>query len=218
MSKAIVLLADGTGNSSANSIKTNVWKTYEAIDHGPAPASVRPQIAYYDNGVGTAEFRPLALLGGVFGLGLKQNVLEMYQYVCRNYRDGDDIYAFGFSRGAFTVRLVVSLIASQGLVAASNEGELNRKSRAAYRAFRRSFLPRRLRWPTRLLNLLRDRLGELRGGDNAAARAYPLIKFVGVWDTVSAYGGPTNTITRTIDNWFYALSLPAYQLSDRPGG
>ena len=219
MSKTIVLLADGTGHGGANAFRTNVWKTYEAVDHGPAPSSLRPQIAYYDDGVGTAEFRPLALLGGVFGLGLKQNVLEMYRFVCRNYRDGDDIYAFGFSRGAFTVRLAVAMMASQGLVVAGSEAELARRSRVAYRAFRRSFLPRRLQWPTRVFNLVRARLGELR--DRLSGRAHgdrivsPVIRFVGVWDTVSAYGGPANAITRTIDNWLYALSTPAYQLSER---
>jgi uncharacterized protein (DUF2235 family) len=93
-------------------------------------------------------------LAGIFGSGLKRNVLDMYQYVCPNYRAGDDLYAFGFSRGAFTVRLVVSLIASQGLVRSHNEAELDRNSRLAYRQFRSTFLPRRLQWPTRLFRVL----------------------------------------------------------------
>ena len=74
------------------------------------------------------------MLGGAFGYGLKRNVLDIYRYACRNYRDGDDIYAFGFSRGAFTARLVVALIAPQGLVQSNDEAELDRQSREAYRA------------------------------------------------------------------------------------
>jgi uncharacterized protein (DUF2235 family) len=100
--KSIVLFSDGTGNSSAKLFKTNVWRMYEAVDLGPAADDKRPQISYYDDGVGTSSFKPLAALGGAFGWGLKRNVLDIYRYACRNYREGDDIYVFGFSRGAFT--------------------------------------------------------------------------------------------------------------------
>ena len=113
--KSIILFSDGTGNSSAKLFKTNVWRMYEAVDLGPSAEGKRDQISYYDDGVGTSSFKPLTMLGGAFGWGLQRNVLDIYRYACRNYRDGDDIYAFGFSRGAFTVRLVVALIASQGI-------------------------------------------------------------------------------------------------------
>ena len=56
------------------------------------------------------SFKPLAILGGVFGFGLKRNVLDLYKFPCRNYRDGDKIYGFGFSRGAFTIRMCIGLI------------------------------------------------------------------------------------------------------------
>src|SRR4051812_17240791 len=69
--KTIVLFSDGTGNSSAKLFKTNVWRMYEAVDLGPAAPDRRQQIAYYDDGVGTSSFKPLAVLGGVFGYGLK---------------------------------------------------------------------------------------------------------------------------------------------------
>src|SRR5687767_14609368 len=139
---------------------------YEAVDLGPSTEGKRDQISYYDDGVGTSNFKPLSVLGGAFGWGLQRNVLDIYRYACRNYREGDDIYAFGFSRGAFTVRLVVALIASEGLVRSTSEAELDRKSRAAYRAFRAAFLPRRLQWPTKVLRSVRaviaGWLGQLR--------------------------------------------------------
>src|SRR5687767_360465 len=215
--KSIVLFSDGTGNSSAKLFKTNVWRMYEAVDLGPPADDRRPQISYYDDGVGTSSFRPLAILGGAFGSGLKRNVLDIYRYACRNYRDGDDIYAFGFSRGAFTIRLVVALIASQGLVRSDSEAELRRKSVRAYSAFRASMLPRRLQWPTKVFRSIRDAIRRLTGqkAHDPAESNHPPIRFVGVWDTVSAYGGPIIEITRAIDNWIYALSMPNYRLHER---
>lgn len=215
--KSIILFSDGTGNSSAKLFKTNVWRMYEAVDLGPPAEGKRHQISYYDDGVGTSSFKPLTLLGGAFGWGLQRNVLDIYRYACRNYRDGDDIYAFGFSRGAFTVRLAVALIASEGLVRSASEAELDRKSRGAYRAFRAAFLPRRLQWPTKWLRSVRRWFDRLRGQapHDPADTCRPNIRFVGVWDTVSAYGGPITEITRAIDNWVYPLSMPDYQLDER---
>jgi uncharacterized protein (DUF2235 family) len=220
MAKSIILFSDGTGNSSAKLFKTNVWRMYEAVDLGPSAEGKRDQISYYDDGVGTSSFKPLTLLGGAFGVGLHRNVLDIYRYACRNYRNGDDIYAFGFSRGAFTIRVVVALIASEGLVASTSEAELTRKSREAYRNFRTAFLPRRLKWPTRLVRGVRGwidrRIARLKGHEpyDPAENCWPKIRFVGVWDTVAAYGGPITEITRAIDNWIFALSMPNYQLNE----
>src|SRR4051794_1426028 len=219
--KTIVLFSDGTGNSSAKLFKTNVWRMYEAVDLGPPAPDRRPQISYYDDGVGTSAFKPLAVLGGVFGYGLKRNVLDIYKYACRNYEKGDEIYAFGFSRGAFTTRLVVGLIAHQGLVQSNDEGELDRLSRQAYREFRRGWLPRYLKSPTRTIRRVRD-IALRRRDKWLALRCYkrrhnarPTIRFVGVWDTVSAYGGPFAELTRAIDNWIFPLSMPDYRLNVR---
>ena len=57
----------------------------------------------------------MAILGGAFGFGLRRNVIALYKFACRNYRDADDeLFGFGFSRGAFTIRIVMGLIDSQG--------------------------------------------------------------------------------------------------------
>ncbi|MEA2998845.1 MAG: hypothetical protein QOK17_678 [Sphingomonadales bacterium] len=219
--KSIVLFSDGTGNSSAKLFKTNVWRMYEAVDLGPSPDDRRDQISFYDDGVGTSGFKPLAALGGAFGWGLKRNVLDIYRFACRNYRDGDQIYGFGFSRGAFTMRLVIALIASQGLVTSEDETELVRKSKCAYRAFRAAFLPRKLEKPTLFLRRLRDKWTARRERRrkiepyNRQANCDPVIRFVGVWDTVAAYGGPIAEMTRAVDNWLYPLSMPDYELSEK---
>jgi uncharacterized protein (DUF2235 family) len=109
MSKRIILLSDGTGNSAAKVWRTNVWRTFESLD-----LTQPDRIAIYDDGVGTSSFKPAAVLGGAFGFGLKRNVLSLYKFLCRNYcsnadykergidSEDDEIFAFGFSRGAFT--------------------------------------------------------------------------------------------------------------------
>ena len=68
------------------------------------------QVAFYDDGVGTSSFKPLAILGGAFGWGSKRNVLDIYKFLCLNYKKDDKIFAFGFSRGAYTIRVVIGLI------------------------------------------------------------------------------------------------------------
>ena len=140
MGRNIVLLSDGTGNSAAKVWRTNVWRTFEALD-----LSGNDQVAFYDDGVGTSTFKPWAILGGAFGFGLKRNVVDIYKFACRNYRDeSDNLYGFGFSRGAFTIRVVIGLILNQGLVSADNESELDKKAIAAYRQYRARALPYRV--------------------------------------------------------------------------
>src|SRR5471030_2889321 len=130
MSRNIVLLSDGTGNSSAKVWRTNVWRTFEALD-----LSGNDQVAFYDDGVGTSSFKPMAILGGAFGFGLRRNVIALYKFACRNYHSSDDeLFGFGFSRGAFTIRIVMGMIDSQGLIRAEDEDELDSLAKAAYRA------------------------------------------------------------------------------------
>src|SRR6202140_4609408 len=85
MARKIILLSDGTGNAASKVWRTNVWRTFDALD-----LSSSDQVAFYDDGVGTSSFKPLAILGGAFGYGLKRNVIDIYKFVCRNYRSSDD--------------------------------------------------------------------------------------------------------------------------------
>src|SRR3979411_3560543 len=129
MSRNIVLLSDGTGNSAAKVWRTNVWRTFEALD-----LSGNDQVAFYDDGVGTSSFKPMAILGGAFGFGLRRNVIALYKFACRNYRNADDeLFGFGFSRGAFTIRIVMGLIDSQGLVQGGSGDTLHSVASADYR-------------------------------------------------------------------------------------
>src|SRR5947209_10326121 len=192
----IVLLSDGTGNSSASPFKTNVWRLFQVLDL----TDPTKQIAFYDDGVGTSSFRLFAILGGIFGFGLKRNVIALYSFCCRNYERGDRIYCFGFSRGAFTIRIVAGMIASQGLVQYDdNEADLARFAADAYRNYRRRFNSGILKYLGYFhidLRGIRDWVigvwRRLRGQMVKAPEMAPVesIHFVGVWDTVDAYGGP----------------------------
>ncbi|MEP4190930.1 MAG: DUF2235 domain-containing protein, partial [Sneathiella sp.] len=64
-SRKIVLLSDGTGNSSIARDKSNVWRIYTSLELGSDVSGEYEQVAFYDDGVGTSGFRPLRLLGGV---------------------------------------------------------------------------------------------------------------------------------------------------------
>ena len=219
MGKRIILLSDGTGNAAAKVWRTNVWRTFEGVD-----LSGSSQIAFYDDGVGTSSFKPLAILGGAFGYGLKRNVLDIYKFLCRNYKskadyqkdgvasDNDEIFAFGFSRGAFTVRVVVGLVADQGLVVYATEGELETKAKAAYRQYRSQHFKTRFgveipfRWFRNLFVL---------GKHDKDQRPVDKIDFLGLWDTVAAYGLPIDEMARGVSRYLFPLELPDRRLNKK---
>lgn len=198
----IVILSDGTGNGAAKRHGTNVRRLYDALDlHRP------DQIAFYDDGVGSQEFLPLKLLGGVFGWGLKRNVLEMYAFLCRVFQDSDQIYLFGFSRGAFTVRVLAGMIAYCGLYTDfEDERDLAKVARRNYRAFRSGY---QRGYAYQLLRRLKGAPREPTGNKN------PDIEFVGVWDTVDAYGLPIDELAILWDRFLYPIRFPDHDLSER---
>ncbi|QIG50540.1 DUF2235 domain-containing protein [Nordella sp. HKS 07] len=211
----LVVLADGTGNSAAKAFKTNVWRLYEALDLNGAD-----QIAVFSDGVGTSSFKPFQVIGLALGFGVKRRVLALYRFLCLNYQPGDQIYAFGFSRGAFTIRVLVGLIHREGLVGFSSTEELDRNALAAYRAYREKAFPSGLPW-IGALRKLRDtcvRWWNAAAGSRTYAEVRPTpgdpraagnvrIRFLGVWDTVAAYGLPIDELTRAVDRWVWPMSF-----------
>lgn len=103
--KRIALFLDGTWNSVDSN--TNVWRMRALCATKGADGA--PQIVYYSVGVN-------GFLGGVFGQGLDENIRLAYEWLIENYNDGDDIYIFGFSRGAYTARALSGLIAIDGIL------------------------------------------------------------------------------------------------------
>jgi hypothetical protein len=216
MPKKIILLADGTGNSAASPFKTNVWRFYQAIKQSA------DQIACYDDGVGTETYKPLAAFCGAFGFGVWKNAKRLYTFLCRNYETGDEVYLFGFSRGAFTVRLLAGLIAKCGVVKTESENALRDNVKKAYLGYRREFLYRavraRRRWAMFWLRPV------LKSPDydpdhpshlivDGVTQHWARIKFIGVWDTVDAYGMPIDEWKRGIDRVVWPMSVADRELS-----
>jgi len=118
----IVICCDGTGNEISENI-SNVLKLYRCLRK--TDKTTPHQVVFYDPGVGTLA-RPdpwqklkqdfVAILGLATGYGLDDKVLQSYLFLVRNYQDGDQIYLFGFSRGAYTVRVLAGLIHKVGLI------------------------------------------------------------------------------------------------------
>jgi|SRR5450759_2475695 len=111
MAKKIILFADGTGNAFLTQ-ESNIWRIYQSLD-----SSDKDQVACYIQGVGTSTFKPWAIFDGATGIGVRGNVLKLYRFLCWNWQEGAEIYMFGFSRGAFTIRTLIAMIASEGLIA-----------------------------------------------------------------------------------------------------
>ncbi|KUL97425.1 hypothetical protein DK26_00150 [Bosea sp. WAO] len=214
--KKIILFSDGTGNSAAALFKTNVFRLYQAVD-----LANPDQIAFYDDGVGTSTFRPLAMLGGAFGLGLKRNVIDLYLQLSRTYEEGDRIYLFGFSRGAFTARILAGLVLREGLVRKGSDAQMELDAYDAFRKYRTRFKPRSAFFSGILSTARAVRDLGLRGLDKLRGverlpRLPPddlRIAFMGVWDTVSAYGLPIDELTRAWDV-FFPLSVPDRNLHE----
>ncbi|MCP1975690.1 T6SS phospholipase effector Tle1-like catalytic domain-containing protein, partial [Bradyrhizobium elkanii] len=103
--KRLAVFLDGTWNSVDTN--TNVWRMRSLC--APTGKDGKPQLIYYSVGVN-------GFLGGAFGQGLDDNIRLAYEWLIENYRDGDEIFIFGFSRGAYTARALAGLIAIDGLL------------------------------------------------------------------------------------------------------
>lgn len=209
--KRIVVLSDGTGNGAAKAHKTNVWRLYNALD-----LHRDDQVAMYDDGVGSQEFLLFKLLGGAFGWGLKRNVVDLYKFLCRNYvardpqEESDTIYLFGFSRGAFTVRVLAGLIDRCGLCTNyASERELHAIACANYAIYRKRHKGWRL---ASLFPSVRHR-ALIRDESRLRTAVRPRIAFIGVWDTVDAYGLPVDELADLWDRFIFAMRFPDRQLS-----
>lgn len=214
MPKNIALFSDGTGNSANKLFKTNVWRLYQSLNLNPDPGKPA-QLPYHDDGVGTSSLGFLAALGGAFGYGLKRNVLDLYCFLSRHYQEGDQIYAFGFSRGAFTIRVLVGLIANQGIVQAKTEIERRKLAKQAYWAYlERRHCQSDERGPlTPFFLKVRKWFGLTCKSTLPVIRLNEerKIRFVGLWDTVSAYGG--NRYTVWLIDKFYPVRFADHRLT-----
>jgi uncharacterized protein (DUF2235 family) len=226
MTKKIIIFADGTGNAFTRQ-ESNVWRLYEAID-----LTQPDHLAHYVQGVGTSSFRLWATIDAATGLGVPANVRRAYEYLCRNWRPGDEIYMFGFSRGAFTVRTLIGMIHHEGLLATERADglvplpELREDIKAAWRSYRAKTAPFRLSEMSPLIPVVRA-LRQIALGAWRLVRSRPLyatlpnndprrqpeITFVGLFDTVEAYGVPLEEFRRAIDWGIWPISFRNNRIS-----
>ncbi len=189
MPRRLVALFDGTWNKVQT--RTNVERFWRLV--ASADASGNEQVCKYVAGVGVTPGIG-HLLGGAFGLGLSGNVEEGFQWLSKTWREGDEIWLFGFSRGAYTARSLGGLIRKCGLLKPDEKGAVaSADVDAAYELYRNDLHP-----------------------DDPAMQAFRAahsrevtIRFVGVWDTVGALGIPG------VASWFpFARSRYAFHDTD----
>lgn len=176
--KRLVLLLDGTWNSSEDN--TSVWRLSQLV--APRDGAGIEQLCYYTAGVGTP--RGEKIRGGILGHGLDRDVIGAYRWLMGHYDQGDQIFLFGFSRGAFTARSVAGMIARCGLLRPGSPlsvEELYERYRLDAKAASFVELHQTKDLPPQEKRLLRH------------SRRVP-IKMIGVWDTVGALGVPFGNI------------------------
>lgn len=177
MKKRIVICCDGTWNepeklSDERIVPTNVLQMVRAIlPHGDDKCD---QVVFYETGVGTGALGKLnRIVAGASGLGISGHIQSCYRFLANNYKPGDEIFLFGFSRGAYTARSLVGMISAVGLLKKVDMEFLPE----AYHYYRTD--------PAKRRGSRNDSLLQRIKGDR------PPIKFIGVWDTVGALGAPT---------------------------
>ena len=189
MPRRLIALFDGTWSKVQT--RTNVERLWKLI--APADATGNQQICKYVVGVGVKAGIE-HLLGGAFGVGLSGNIKEGYHWLAKHWRDGDEIWLFGFSRGAYTARSLGGLIRKCGLLKPNGKGEVpSADVDAAYQLYRNNLHP-----------------------DDPAMQAFRaahsrevLIRCIGVWETVGALGIPG------VASWFpFSRSRYAFHDTD----
>ncbi|NQT11445.1 MAG: DUF2235 domain-containing protein [Planctomycetes bacterium] len=175
--RRLIVCCDGTWSTPHQEhdgvpVPTNVVRLYNAVAEED-PQGV-DQLKYYHPGVGTEGNWWENVKGGAAGIGLSKNIMSGYRWLCAVYQPGDQMFLFGFSRGAYSVRSLAGMIGSCGLLDLSGlaDDEIWPRVQAAYDG---GYRKKNSRW-----------------GKNWKLHAPPKIHFLGVWDTVGAMGVPND--------------------------
>jgi uncharacterized protein (DUF2235 family) len=191
MPKNIVICCDGTANEFAKN-HTNVVKLYSVLRRDPAT-----QVTYYHPGLGTMEpagalttwaRKATKVLGMAFGYGLADDIRDAYVFLMQYYEPGDKAFLFGFSRGAYTVRALASLLHVYGLVQPGNEALVPYVTRMMLGIQR----ARGITADTR--QAVKNYFSLAQDFKRMMARTDCKPWFVGVWDTVSSVGWVENPL------------------------
>jgi uncharacterized protein (DUF2235 family) len=195
--KRLITCSDGTWNKPGNidrgqRVETNVEKMYQCIcSYDTSNSRPVPQLKFYDKGIGTGYSVKGNLLGGITGAGIDKNIKDIYTFLILNYVPGDEIYLFGFSRGAYTARSIGGLIRNCGILRPEYI-ELVDKAYELYRERNEYTAP-----DSDMMTGFRKQY--------AWENSTP-IKFIGVWDTVGSLGIPLP--------WYRSFNMKRYQFHD----
>lgn len=196
--KRIAIFCDGTWNQISGRRTTHVLRLSQAVV--PTAADGVTQIVFYQQGVGTGRgSNALArytdkFLGGAFGWGLNDNLVEVYRQLVYWYEPGDEVFIFGFSRGAYTARSLGGLIRRVGIMPV---GHLDQLPEAIHEYRRRDrparsddpyFLHRRHMLSPRTATSQADLTWRRDKGDTGSFLLR--LAYMGVFDTVGALGLP----------------------------
>lgn len=181
--KRIVICCDGTWSKPGTvdrgkKVKTNVLKLYEALNTVGEDGTA--QVKYYGQGVGTRYSVKDKLFGGISGKGIDRNIKDAYKFIMWNFVPGDELYLFGFSRGAYTARSLMGLIRNCGVM----KPEFLHLVDEAYGLYRDR-------------NAITHPDSDLMVAFKKSYSQLTRIRFIGVWDTVGSLGVPIQTL-----NWF----------------
>src|SRR5271170_4167060 len=189
MGKRIAYCADGTWDNSGKN--TNVYQIFKAMQ------TTADQVPYYDDGVGS-DGQPLEkLAGGAFGAGLFKKIKDGYTKIAQVYEKGDEIFLFGFSRGAYTARCLAGMISICGLPTANFTDDVVETAFQAYRN--------------------KDQRAAILAQLNQTCDLFAAkLAMVGVWDTVGSlgipaiFGGVSPLIYGFLDTGLHPNILHAY--------
>ncbi len=200
MSKNIVVLSDGTGQEGGVGYNTNIYKIFNMLEDRTGK-----QIAFYDPGLGTDRKK---IAGLIAGAGISKNIIDCYKFIFENYNAGDQIYLFGFSRGAATVRSLSSFIHLFGILPKSRPDLIYK----AYKIYQ--------------ISNKESREAKAKDFIEKHHTMWTTIKFIGCFDTVAALGLPSKffnallelipwyrndfhdfKLSESVENAYHALSV-----------
>jgi Uncharacterized alpha/beta hydrolase domain (DUF2235) len=173
--KRLVVCCDGTWNKPDSTNVTNVEKIARTVQGDPSATGGVYQLVYYVSGVGAGSYEADRLLGGAFGFGLFHNVIACYRFLAQNFEPGDEIFIFGFSRGAYTARSVAGMLAGVGLV--TKVALVEERLPEAVHLYQGTKMPE---------GAFGESVDEFKHDHCHAAK----VTFLGVFDTVGALGVP----------------------------
>jgi uncharacterized protein (DUF2235 family) len=211
--KRLAIFLDGTWNTLNNN--TNVWRLKSLCDPD-APG----QLIYYSQGVGTRFGEKVR--GGVVGYGLDNEIIDAYTWLAQSFAEGDELFIFGFSRGAYAARSLSGLVSKCGVLKPGAPLSIEQ----LYARYRR-------RTDRTIRTLLADGPGRYGNLEEQWIARYCIptnIKFVGVWDTVGSLGNPLAGLRKNIARYrfldthlyrsnefaFHALALDEHRKQFEP--